>query len=389
MSTKALVEMDIAGKCCYRCGKDIPVGDIAAVEKLPGRSVAFSHASCASENDPTAKAMIGEGKIGVDDTTLAAIIESAGQIVSDYLDSETTAARIKRGMASAIQTMVDNAVQKLTPISINVNTPTIKVKKTMKSGGVFHPVFPDMVKMLAAGLNVFVPGPTGCGKTHIAKQVADALDLDFYPMSMSEASGEAHLFGRQIPNISKGTYTWFPSPLMMAFTKGGVALLDEIDSSDPNGLLSLNMMLDNKVAVVHADSSDPIKKQHPNFRLIAGANTLGRGATQMYAGRNQLDGATLDRFSTGFLPMDYSPELDKFLLPIDDLRETLVSYREPIATHGLHRAISCRCLRNANTLASIGYTHAQIERQVFASWTEHEIDLVNPRYRSEWNSVAV
>jgi cobaltochelatase CobS len=387
MPTQVLVEMDVAGKVCFRCGKGIPVGDTAAVEQLPGRSVSFSHASCAAENDPKAKALIGEGKIGLDDKALAAIVDSAGEVISDFLESETTAARIKRGMSGVINSLVADAVKKLTPVHITINTPTIKVKKTA-TGGVFHPIFPDMVKMCAAGLNVFVPGPTGCGKTHIAKQVADALGLNFYPMSMAETSSEAHLFGRQIPNISKGTYTYYPSPLIKAFVEGGVALLDEIDASDPNILLSLNMMLDNKVAIVHADSSDPIKKQHENFRLIAGANTLGKGATQMYAGRNQLDGATLDRFSAGFLPMDYCEELDRHLLPIDDLRETLVSYREPIAQHSLHRAISCRCLRNANTLATIGYTHAQIERQVFASWTEHEIGLIRPKYRNEWKSVS-
>ena len=39
-----------------------------------------------------------------------------------------------------------------------------------------------------------------------------------------------------------------------------------------------------------------MRKKHKDFCLIAGMNTYGMGANRVYVGRNQLDGATLDRF---------------------------------------------------------------------------------------------
>ena len=41
---------------------------------------------------------------------------------------------------------------------------------------------------------------------------------------------------------------------------------------------------------------------------MAAANTYGRGADRVYAGRNQLDGASLDRFVS--VPVDYDTGLE-------------------------------------------------------------------------------
>jgi hypothetical protein len=56
---------------------------------------------------------------------------------------------------------------------------------------------------------------------------------------------------------------------------------------------------------------DAMVKAHPNFRMIAAANTYGNGASRQYVGRNQLDAATLDRFCT--LSWDIDDKIEEAL----------------------------------------------------------------------------
>jgi hypothetical protein len=45
------------------------------------------------------------------------------------------------------------------------------------------------------------------------------------------------------------------------------------------------------------DFPDGCIQRHPDFRVVAGANTFGTGADRQYVGRNQLDAASLDRYA--------------------------------------------------------------------------------------------
>jgi cobaltochelatase CobS len=57
---------------------------------------------------------------------------------------------------------------------------------------------------------------------------------------------------------------------------------------------------------------DQLVKNHHDTRFIAAANTVGRGATAQYVGRNPLDGATIDRFA--FLPWNVDWGLTEALM---------------------------------------------------------------------------
>ena len=72
-------------------------------------------------------------------------------------------------------------------------------------------------------------------------------------------------------------------------------MLDEMDASIPEVLVILNAAIANR----YFDFPAPIGyvEANPNFRVIAAGNTTGHGADFEYVGRNQLDGASLDRFA--------------------------------------------------------------------------------------------
>jgi len=82
-------------------------------------------------------------------------------------------------------------------------------------------------------------------------------------------------------------------------------MLDEMDSSDPDALVSINPALDGEFL----DAPDGMIERHKDFYFIGAANTWGAGATLDYIGRNALDGATLDRFA--MFAMDYDEKIER------------------------------------------------------------------------------
>jgi len=135
-------------------------------------------------------------------------------------------------------------------------------------------------------MNAYLYGPAGSGKTTMGVQVSEALDLDFY--SMGAVLTPYELVG----NLdAHGKYS--ATAFYHAYKNGGVFLQDEIDACSPRALLCINQALANdRYTFPNAETV----KRHKDFIYIAGANTIGSGATLEYIGRGQLDKATIDRF---------------------------------------------------------------------------------------------
>jgi MoxR-like ATPase len=163
-----------------------------------------------------------------------------------------------------------------------------------------HSAFADLLLMVNAGLPVWLQGPPGTGKSTLAEQVADALKLTFHPMSCHEMMTRTDLFGYR-----DATGTDHRTPLWDAFEYGGVALLDEVDNGNPNLLAALNSAMANGHCVF---GSGTVVVRHPNFRVVATANTAGLGPEAGYIGRNGVDLATRDRFVTLQVSIDSTLE---------------------------------------------------------------------------------
>jgi len=248
------------------------------------------------------------------------------------------------------------------------------VETKFEEDEVFHEVFDEVLKLSANGFLVFLPGPSGCGKRHLSRQVAKALALPFGMISGSGGVKESDVLGRSFPNVATGESVYVPSQFVTIYENGGLFLIDEMDAMDPNMLLTFNSALANGELSIPTRFDKPIAKMHRNFRCIAAANTFGNGANRMYCGRNKLDESTLDRFRGGTVPLDYDPNVEiRWACPDPELHELLSGWRAKIVENGLHRIISTRFMGQAYKLKKLGYSTKAIARKLVGGWSPKDI----------------
>ena len=80
--------------------------------------------------------------------------------------------------------------------------------------------------------------------------------------------------------------------------------------------------------------------RHPNFHIIAAANTWGKGADLEYVGRTALDAATLDRFDNIFF--DYDRKLEECLYPSEQILKFMWSFRDAVLKSKIPHVVSTR-----------------------------------------------
>ena len=251
-----------------------------------------------------------------------------------------------------------------------------KKKAEKEHVATFHSQFERLTKLVQARENVFIYGPTGSGKTFIAKQLADIVQLPFYFLSCSQGMSEASLAGRLLPGKG-GNFEYWESEFVKAYENGGIFLIDEIDAADANVLLIVNSALANNRFAIPGRRDKPYAERHPDFICIAAANTLGTGSDRMYAGRSKLDVSTLDRFGIGKVFIDYDDAVETTLCPDEALRKHLLRYRKAINANRLERAMSSRFMEKAFKMHSeYGYSFGDIDETYFLGWREDEINKV-------------
>lgn len=271
-----------------------------------------------------------------------------------------------------------------------------------------HPAYEDVIMLASLRKNIFIPGPAGCGKSYLASQVAHDLGLPYYFINCSAGMSEGHLTGRLLPVGEQGTFDFVTSGFVSAYEEGGLFCADELDAADPNVLLIINTAIANGVMTLNNRIADPVIKKHPDFVLLACANTYGRGSDRLYVGRNQLDEATLDRFRIGTVPMDYDDGmekkndwnwkqpnydqnpvfnqrfanqencLEKSICPDNELRKRMLWYRDACAVNRLERIVSTRFLIDALEMKTKAeWDDEKIDRCLFSGWSLDEIKLMD------------
>lgn len=221
--------------------------------------------------------------------TLAEVIARA---IAPYAERAEANAGVDRDEVAKI---VDERLAAVAPQRIEV----ARLDGTVVDVGVQHVQFPALLAAVAARRNVWLVGPAGSGKTSAAHAVAESLGLRFYAKSVGPQTSESSLLGYHDAN-GKVVRT----QLRDAYENGGVFLLDEVDAANPAVLVVINQLLANG----HASFPDAVIAKHPDFVLVAGANTIGQGADRQYVGRQQIDAATLDRFC--LLEWAYDPRIE-------------------------------------------------------------------------------
>jgi cobaltochelatase CobS len=265
--------------------------------------------------DDKPKEAIGEaevtddGKVKIYKTTLKALGDEVTKHAVDNLKPafvETLTALTTEqytDLAAKIQEEVNKTSAEVLALAETVRPIEIKSgDKTKKIKGVVHNQFTNLLKIVGSGMACLLVGPAGTGKSHAAEVVSESLDLPFYMISVGSQTSKSDLIG-----YMTATGGYVRTQFREAYENGGVFLLDEADAGNSNVLILLNAALSNG----HMAFPDKMVKAHPNFRMIAAANTYGNGASRQYVGRNQLDAATLDRFCT--LTWDIDDKIEQSL----------------------------------------------------------------------------
>ncbi len=251
---------------------------------------------------------------------------------------------------------------------INTNGKPVKIKERV------HSVFPQVLFHLECGDIPMLVGPSGCGKTKLAMQVADHLKKRFSLLSWHGGMTESQLYGKTIPNITGGKEVYMPADFADWFENGGLFLHDEIDGGDPNVLLSLNAPFSNGTMKLPRKVK-PLVHMHKDFRCIATANTWGNGADRHYVGRNQMDGATVKRFT--LIDMDYDEELEVQLCPGQEkMVARLQRYRAAIVRNKLQRIMDTRFILRAYNWMRHKKDDDFVDMMYFKGWREDEIRKV-------------
>lgn len=193
----------------------------------------------------------------------------------------------------------------------------------------FHEKFEEILSLVNMDEPVMLIGPAGSGKNYSIAQVSKALDKHMY--YTNNASNEFKLTGF----IDAGG-NYRDTEFYKAFKNGGVFFLDEIDNSDPSALIVINSALANGYMAFPHETID----RHPDFRMVAAANTWGRGSDFQYVGRNALDASTLDRFDNVFF--DYDMALEEKLYPNDSVLDFMWAFRDAVEKSRIPHIVSTR-----------------------------------------------
>lgn len=273
-------------------------------------------------------------------------------------------------------------------IVLNGDAPQIKIEDRT------HPAFEKTLRAVRAGLNVLLVGPAGCGKTTLAHHIAKALGRAYGSLHCTAGASESQLTGWLLPVGEHGRFDYVASEFVTLYESGNsVFLLDEIDAADPNMLLVINSALANGALHVPQRFQAPHITRGKDSAIIAAANTYGTGADLVYAGRNQLDGATLDRFYV--IEMDYDESLEHAIAgrahtpakpwkpaeaptaqELADLGEWVNNLRTKAQQLKLRRVVSTRTIQKAIAARSAGIPTAEVKRDLLAGWTRDEIAKV-------------
>ena len=217
-----------------------------------------------------------------------------------------------------------------------------------------HKSYGLLKKCVECGIHAFLAGPAGSGKTSAAEMVANELGLSFYPQSVGSQTPQSQFIG-----YMNATGTYVRTIFRDAFERGGVFLLDEIDSGNPNILTVLNSALANQYCAF----ADGIVKRHPDFRCIAAGNTWGSGADRQYVGRNPIDAATLNRFSN--IVWDYDEALEMKIGGNDAWTKRVQNIRKAVWKLKLRVLVTPRSAQRGAVLLAKGVSQYDVEDMEF------------------------
>lgn len=160
---------------------------------------------------------------------------------------------------------------------------------------------------------LYLFGPTGCGKTSCARQMARRLNYPVYEITAHSRLEFSEMVGHH--TVEDGNMHYEYGPLALAMRNGGIFLLNEIDLLDPGTAAGLNSVLDGQPLTIAENGGEYIMPS-PMFLFAATANSNGASdRSGLYQGVLRQNIAFMDRFV--LVESDYMPEEEELALLLD------------------------------------------------------------------------
>ena len=241
------------------------------------------------------------------------------------------------------------------------------------SGEITHEVFEKVASFVLADEPVMLVGPAGTGKNVICKQIAKAMNLPFY--FTNAVTQEYKLTG-----FIDANGTFHETEFYKAFKDGGIFMLDEIDASIPEVLIILNAAIANR----YFDFPNGKIEAHKDFRVIAAGNTFGTGASYTYVGRNQLDGASLDRFA--LIHVGYSERIENSLTDDKGLLKFIREFRKICERNSINHIVSYRTITRLNKMKDVISMEDNLKSCLLKNLEKDDINMIvsEMRTNNEW-----
>lgn len=280
-----------------------------------------------------------------------------------------------RASNANVAKMIDQKVSHLQrPVVVKINDVETKVPDGLK-----HKQFTRVLKTLKTFKRVWLCGPSGTGKSHLVEQCAEALgfkaeDNSYQYLKGSAGVTEAHMTGRM---TFDGTF--IDGVVSNTFRGGKFLCLDEFDAFDANAGLIFNSVFDNQgIISTPNDKDNPHVMKHENFHVAVCSNTWGDGTDFEFAGRGQLDLATLDRLQLQKVYVDYDKNIERALVgEFSELAQMFWNLRAKCDENHINRTISTRCFLDGQKWRLAGDSNSQILDTFTKNWTKEELDKVD------------
>lgn len=189
---------------------------------------------------------------------------------------------------------------------------------------------------------VLIVGETGCGKTHLVRELAFKNKVAYMRVNLNGATTPEDLVGQWIPNANTNVdskYVWEDGVLTKFMRFGGVFVVDEINMAPADILSLFHSITDDERRLVLTQKDGEVIHSHPDFYLVATMNVD-------YEGTKPLNLALKDRFR--IFELDYNPTVEKKLGVDEEFSEIADKLRKseeimtPVSTRDLIKFIQDR-----------------------------------------------
>lgn len=217
------------------------------------------------------------------------------------------------------------------PIQMNEHVPAIDARFAFD-----QEIGKAILSSLLDNDRILLVGPTGSGKSSLIGQIAARLDWPLRRINLHGETGVSDFLGQH--KAKSGEVYFQYGILPTAMREGQILVLEEVDAATPEILFVLQGVMEENGSLTLAENGGEIIHPHPDFRLVATANTLGLGdETSLYTGTSVLNASHLDRWTTVF-HIDYLDEEREVAV----IRDKVPDLDPALAAHMVALALAVR-----------------------------------------------